>query len=266
MKKVSIQVILFLVIINYINAQIPFSLSNGRIFIPSGQSILNSSENYYIITQKNDFNELNIHYQSSLLGFDELATLGLGFNLKFTDNFNMYIGGGYFGFELMNELNLTSAIAINFDNLSLGIAGQYNRAYVKDYAAENLFSLDMFAKIHFDDFAVGFLINNISQSQYSNYENTIPQRVIFSVGYIFTENISADIGSIILINGKSSLLCGAKYSPFKELALNIKYLNQNDSIILGLALSPISWLTMNFYFSHQATFGSDYCLINQFKW
>lgn len=266
MKKVSIPVILFFIIINIINAQIPFSLSNSVIFIPSGKSILNSSENYYLNTLDNDNNHLNLYYQASQLGFDELSSLGVGTNIKVTDYFDIYLGGGYFGFELMNEMNITTAAAIKFEHLSLGIAGQYNRAFVKDYSAENLLSFDLFGRINFDDFAIGFLINNINQTQYSNYENTITQRAIFSVGYRFLEKFSADVGSIILINSKSTILFSAKYEPFEELAINFKYLNQNDRIILGLALTPISWLTINFYFSHQTTFGTDYSIINQIVW
>lgn len=266
MKKVSINLIFLLLSVNIINAQVPFSLSNNTIFTPSGKSIITSGENYYINQPNRNNHSLNIYIKGSALDFDELATYGISVNYPISDQFQLYLGCGYFGFDLMNELNVTSAISLILDNLCLGMSGQYNRVFIKDFSSEGIFSFDLFGKVFSDNFSVGFLVNNINQAQYSNYENTINQRAIFSAGYDISEQFSADVGTVIIINSKSSLLFSAKYRPTEELAINLKYLANNQRITFGLAITPINWIALNFFFTHQEIFGTDYYLINQIDW
>ncbi len=266
MKKVSITLILIFLYPNFINAQIPFTLSNSVIFIPSGKSVLANGENYYLSILENGSNSFNFYYKGSVLGFRELSTYGISGGYQISEYFKLYLGSGFFGFDLMNEFNVTSSLLLNLENLSLGIAGQFNRAYIKDFTSENLFSFDLFGKLHYDYFSMGFLINNINQSQYSNYENVINQRAVFSLGYEFSDQIAADIGTVIVINSKSSVLFGAKYSPVKEIAVNLKYLTNNQRIDLGIAFFPIEWFKLNFFFTHQPVFGMDYCIINEINW
>lgn len=266
MKKVAFQSILLLLCFNLINAQVPFSLSNSTIFVPSGTSVITSSENYYMNYSNHNTNSLTIYLKGSTLGFEELSTYGISGNLGISDHFQLYLGSGYFGFELMNEFNITSALSFTFNNLSVGVSGQYNRAYIKDFSSEGIFSLDLFGRVYYDDFAIGFLLNNINQAHYANYINTINQRAIISFGYDISNQIAADIGTIILINSKSSILLSAKYKPIEELALNFKYLSNIQKVNLGLSISPINWIKINFYFTYQEIFGLDYYLINQINW
>jgi len=266
MKKVSIQLIFFLLFNYTINAQIPFTLSNSIIFIPSGKSNLTTGENYYIDNSFDNQIAINIYYKSSTLDFKELSTYGLGSEYKVSDRFQLYLGFGYFGFDLMNEMNITSALSFNFDLLCIGLSAQYNRALIRDFSSEGIFSFDAFGMVSFDDISFGFLVNNINQAQYSDYKKTLHQRSIFTIGYDISEEISADIGTVIIINSKSSLLLSTKYQPIKEFAVNLKYLTNNQRIILGLLIIPSNWLKLNFFFTHQEIFGADYSLINQIEW
>lgn len=266
MKKILILLNFFLFFNKLINAQIPFSLSNSTIFIPSGKSIISDAENYYISYADNNKNSINIYYKSSTLGFEELSTYGIGGNFRLLNQFQLYFGLGYFGFDLMNELNVTTSVSVLIDYLSLGISGQYNRAIIKDFFSEGIFSCDIFGKVFTDNYSIGFLISNINQAKYSNYENTIHQRAIFTAGYDINQQISTDIGTIIVFNSGSSLLLSAKYRPIEEMSLNIKYLFKNNKLTMGLSLTPTNWITLNIFFNHHEIFGSDYNIINQIYW
>lgn len=266
MKKFPIILFFFFLFVFCINAQIPFSLSNSFNFVPSGKSNITTAESYYITHSEENENTINLYYKNSILGYEELATYGLSGNYVLSERLQLYLGFGYFGFDLMNELNVTSAISFNSENLSIGLAGQFNRAFIRDFSSEGIFTFDLFGKVFTDDFSIGFLLNNINQAQYSNYKNTIQQRAIFSLGYEFSEQISADIGTEIIINNKSTMLFGAKYQPVEELALNMKFFPNTNKITFGLSITPINWIKMNFFFNHQQLFGSDYYFINQIKW
>lgn len=266
MKIVSVVFKLFFISTIIINAQVPFTLSNSIIFIPSAKSILSNSENYYVQGLNNTSNTINLYYQSSRMGFQELATVGIGAGFKIDENYQVYFGIGHFGFELMNELNITSAFSINTDNLELGISGQLNRAYIKNFLAENLLTVDIFGRVYFEDFSIGFVLSNLNQAGYANFENTVTQKAIFSVGYDITKQFSADLGTIILINSKSSVFFSGKYTPMDKFAINFKYLFKLDKTNIGLLLKPLKWLNLNIYFTHQQPFGNDYLLLNQIDW
>jgi hypothetical protein len=256
--KILIILFIYFFLTYEINAQVPFSLSNSYHLIPSNNSALLNSENLYLIFPDSSVNNfVSLKYQMSKLNFSELAISSVLFGKQVFDDYYLSSGAGYFGFDLMNELNVNLALSRNFGNVGLGVNAQYNRIYFKDFSNENLFIFDLFGKIRFSQVDFGFLLNNINRAHFSNYDKTIPQRAVFSVGFPIFDKVKNDFGAVLLLDYSNAFFYSIKYEPFDWFAMNAIYYSDPQEITAGLSLSPINQLSLNFYTDYNPIFGYD---------
>ena len=241
-----------------INAQVPFSLSNSYHLIPSNNSLLSNSENLYIIFPDSSVKDfVSLKYQMSKLNFSELAISSVLFGKQVFDDYYLSSGAGYFGFDLMNELNVNMALSRNFGNVGIGVNAQYNRIYFKDFSNENLFAFDLFGKIRFSKVDVGFLLNNINRAHLSNYDKTIPQRAVFSAGFPILNNVKNDFGAVLLLDYSNAFFYSIKYEPFEWFSMNAIYYSNPQEITAGFLLTPLSKFKLMFYTDYNPKFGYD---------
>ncbi|GEM_PF-1189250 len=257
--KILIILFIFFFLTYGINAQVPFSLSNSYHLIPSNNSTLSNSENLFLIFPDSSVkNFVSLKYNSSKLNFNELAISSALLGKYVYDEYYLTTGVGYFGFDLMNELNVNLALSRNFGNVGIGVNAQYNRIYFKDFSNENLFIFDLFGKIRFSQVDVGFLLNNINRAHFSNYDKTIPQRAVFSVGFPTFEKVKNDFGAVLLLDYSNAFFYSIKYEPFDWFAMNGIYYSNPQEITAGISLSPINQLSLMFYTDYNPLFGYDF--------
>lgn len=261
MKKVCY--LLFFILLDYISyAQIPFTLINNILVIPSSKISFNGFENSNLNFEDAPNISLEILYQTSQLGFDELSLKAISGSYLLSNSSKLITSAGYYGFDLMNEFNISIGYIHNFDKLSLGISTQMNSLRIKDYSEEKIIIGDLYGKVDLGDISIGFLLNNISQSHYANYSKTIYQRAIFSGSWEITEQIAIDLGSVVLINSQSTIFGNVTYKPSKFLGTSLQYIHNPQKIKFAVLLVPIDWLKLNLSFIYQPIFGTDSRIVN----
>jgi hypothetical protein len=281
-KKVKNHIFFAMIIISFFiqckcsNGQNLYSLNDYYNFVPSASANISLYEFPYIQDSlDNDKNWATfLSFSPSKLGFNQIKQFSGKIISNYFQNSTETFGIQYYGFDLFNEFSANLSYAPKFEKLHLGINLNYNRISVKDFGNSQLFKVDIFGRINFlKNFNLAFFLNNLNRAHFSNYNETIYQNLIISLGlnkFKLDNNgklrMAADFGTNLDINSHSKFYTSIMVNINDLVKINTKINSKPLIIYSGFSFLISDWMNLTAFIKYQKEFYFEQNYITEFYW